>query len=229
MGPAPRAWWLGPASGGGGAETPCSACPARPAWGWGEAARSLWRTGVLPAGREGPCCRGAPPPSSGVSAGPRLPDRGWAWAGRVLFPSGRRKSSGLGPGADCGLCPAWGVSERDNPPHFASRVRSRPPLRNALPLESSLLREVRVNLHGPNPECSSFPLPGSLLTWPNTFECVCNLFTPRVTNNKRARVGQSLDFILRLSTSLPFPSAQWNRPLPSWLLYGMCHLWRGVA
>ena len=65
--------------------------------------------------------------------------------------------------------------------YLASRVRSRPPSRNALPLESSLLREVRVNLHSPNPECSSFPLPGSPLTWPNTFGCVCNLFTPRVT------------------------------------------------
>lgn len=228
LGAGPAGWVAWPGLVGGWGRGAGSACPARPAWGGGRRP-VLQRTALLPAGRGGAALLRRPASVLQGLRRPHLPDRGRAWAGRVLSPLRRRKSSGLGPGADCGLCPAWGFLSGVTP-HLPSRVRSRPPSRNALSSGNRPCSErcgSTCTAQIPVLVPSRYP---ALLSRGRTRSGVFVIFSPPSNfNNKRARVGQPLDFILRLSTSLPFPSARWNRPLLSWLLYGMCHLWRGCG
>lgn len=66
--------------------------------------------------------RRAPPPGSGPGVG-----------GTRSFPLRREEEFGAGPWRGLRPLPRLGLSERGNPPHLPSRVRSRPPSRNALP------------------------------------------------------------------------------------------------
>lgn len=171
------------------------------AWGGG-GGRSLQRTALLPAGREDALLR--PPPSSGS---PRLPDPG-PGVGGTLFPLRREEEFGNRFRADYGLCPAWGFLSRVTPRTSVPRDSLPAPNLNALPPGIVPARRGAGQLAQPKSQCSSFRYPALLSHWPNTFRCVCNLSPPvALIINERAKMEQPLDFILRLSTSLPFPSS----------------------
>lgn len=181
---------------------------------------------------EGQHCHPAPPLSSRVAAGPRLPD--WAGRGRDPFfspPAKVRARDWALENNDCCFPPQLGVRSGLTAPLPHSELAVSLRLEMSFLGEMSLLRKVRVNSTtqipcGSRSRCLSLRTLGVRVS--DVF--VTLSYPPNNRNNKGTRFRQPIDLILRISTSLLFPSGRWNRPLPSsWLLYGMCHLWRGVA